>query len=248
MYKVLVIGESCVDNFVYGISERKSPEGNGPVFLPKNETYSDGMSYNVSNNLAAMGVDVDIITNTEEIIKRRYVNIDTNELYLRVDEHDKVSRYNKSQLPTYINDYSAILISDYDKGYLTESDIEYISSIHPFVIIDTKKILGMWCQNLKFIKLNRFEYEANIEYITKNENWIKEKLLITKDKDGVEWNGILFASLAKNVVDVSGAGDTFIAGFLTEYLKTNDIPKSIEFANKAAANVLSKRGVSVYSE
>ena len=35
MNKVLVIGESCVDVFVYGTSERKSPEGNAPVFLPK---------------------------------------------------------------------------------------------------------------------------------------------------------------------------------------------------------------------
>lgn len=248
MNKILVIGESCVDVFVYGISERKSPEGNAPVFLPKNETYSDGMSYNVSNNLAAMGNDVDIITNYEEIVKRRYVNIDTNELYLRVDEHDRVNRFNISELPTYIKDYKAILISDYDKGYLSESDIEYISTIHPFVVIDTKKKLGLWARNIKFIKLNRLEYKSNKEYIKENKHWLKEKLLITKDKDGVEWNGKTFPSQATTVVDVSGAGDTFIAGFLSEYLKSNDISKSIEFANKVAANVLSKRGVSVYSE
>jgi bifunctional ADP-heptose synthase (sugar kinase/adenylyltransferase) len=248
MDKVLVIGESCIDIFVYGISERKSPEGNAPVFLPKSETYSDGMSYNVSNNLAAMGVDVDIITNNEEIIKRRYVNIDTNELYLRVDEHDTVRRFNISELPTHIKDYQAILISDYDKGYLSESDIEYISTIHPFVIIDTKKKLGLWCRNLKFIKLNRLEYKNNKQYIKENKNWLKEKLLITKDKDGVEWNGNVFPSLATDVIDVSGAGDTFIAGFLSEFLKTSDVSKSIFFANKAAANVLSKKGVSVYNE
>lgn len=248
MNKVLVIGESCVDVFVYGISERKSPEGNAPVFLPKGETYSDGMAYNVSNNLAAMGVDVDIITNTEEIVKRRYVNIDTNDLYLRVDEHDRVRRFNISELPTYISDYKAILISDYDKGFLSESDIEYLSTIHPFVIIDTKKKLGLWARNIKFIKLNRLEYKNNKEYIKENKHWLKEKLIITKDKDGVEWNGKSFPSLATTIVDVSGAGDTFIAGFLSEYMNTKDVSQSIIFANKAAANVLSKKGVNVYSE
>jgi D-beta-D-heptose 7-phosphate kinase/D-beta-D-heptose 1-phosphate adenosyltransferase len=248
MNKVLVIGESCVDVFVYGISERKSPEGNGPVFLPKSEVYNDGMAYNVSNNLAAMGIDVDIITNTEEIVKRRYVNLETNDLYLRVDEHDKVRRFNISELPLYIKDYSAILISDYDKGFLSEGDIEYISTLHPLVIIDTKKKLGLWCRNIKFIKLNRLENKNNKEYIKENKHWLKEKLLITKDKDGVDWNGKNFPSLADNVVDVSGAGDTFIAGFVSEFLKTNNVDKSIFFANKAAANVLSKKGVSVYSE
>jgi hypothetical protein len=37
MSKVLVIGESCTDIFIYGTSERKSPEGKGPVFIPKYE-------------------------------------------------------------------------------------------------------------------------------------------------------------------------------------------------------------------
>ena len=35
--KVLVIGEVCTDIFRYGITSRKSPEGNGPVFLPIDE-------------------------------------------------------------------------------------------------------------------------------------------------------------------------------------------------------------------
>ena len=62
MSKVLVIGESCTDIFIYGKSNRKSPEGNGPVFIPTKEVYGAGMAGNSSNNLASMGVDVDLFS------------------------------------------------------------------------------------------------------------------------------------------------------------------------------------------
>ena len=45
--------------------------------------------------------------------------------------------------------------------------------------------------------------------------------------------------------DVSGAGDTFMAGLVVEYCKTDDIIKSIKFANKCASEVVTHRGVSV---
>ena len=63
MSKVLVIGESCTDIFIYGKSNRKSPEGNGPVFIPTKEVYGAGMAGNSSNNLASIGVDVDLFSN-----------------------------------------------------------------------------------------------------------------------------------------------------------------------------------------
>jgi sugar/nucleoside kinase (ribokinase family) len=47
--------------------------------------------------------------------------------------------------------------------------------------------------------------------------------------------------------DVSGAGDTFTAGFTTEYLKTNDIYKSIEYGNKCAGQVVKQKGVTIFN-
>ena len=52
--KVLVIGESCTDIFVYGTSKRKSPEGKGPVFIPTKEVYGVGMAANTANNLGSI--------------------------------------------------------------------------------------------------------------------------------------------------------------------------------------------------
>ena len=44
--------------------------------------------------------------------------------------------------------------------------------------------------------------------------------------------------------DVSGAGDTFLSGLVSEYLLTKDIKKSIIFAQQCATIVVQKPGVS----
>lgn len=245
MSKVLIIGENCIDIFVYGYSKRKSPEGEGMVFTPTKEVYADGMAYNTANNIVAMGLDIDIITNSEEIIKRRYLDDETNYLFLRVDENDKVERYNIKKLPD-LSQYGAVLISDYDKGFLTEGDIAYIADNHPLVIVDTKKKLGDWCNDIRFIKINRTEYLNNAEIIAQNKLWLEEKLLITLDKEGTLHKGIRYPAEIVDVVDICGAGDTFIAGFTKTYLETYDVNKSIVFANKAASVVIQKKGVGIY--
>jgi len=243
-YKVLVIGESCTDIFIYGTSERKSPEGKGPVFIPISETYGAGMAANVANNLGAMGLDVDIYSDAGNIIKSRYVNKDTNELYLRVDEGDMVNRIKISELPN-LNNYNAVVISDYCKGFLSEEDIDTIASTHPLVILDTKKKLGDWCKNISFIKINRLEWEHNKDVIRDND-WLFDKIICTLDKTGTAYKHTTYPVKPIKNADVSGAGDTFVAGFITKYLNTNDIGQSIEWANHCAGEVVKEKGVSVF--
>jgi|1_EtaG_2_1085319.scaffolds.fasta_scaffold35282_3 sugar/nucleoside kinase (ribokinase family) len=43
--------------------------------------------------------------------------------------------------------------------------------------------------------------------------------------------------------DVSGAGDTFIAGLVRGYLDTQDIESAIEFAQKCTTHVVQQHGV-----
>jgi sugar/nucleoside kinase (ribokinase family) len=45
------------------------------------------------------------------------------------------------------------------------------------------------------------------------------------------------------VKDVSGAGDTFLAGLVSTFIHTKDIDKSIKFANKCATEAVSQKGV-----
>ncbi|NBU82448.1 MAG: hypothetical protein EBS55_12445, partial [Flavobacteriaceae bacterium] len=56
--KVLVIGERCNDIFIYGTSDRKSPEGKGPVFIPEEIVTNQGMAANTAANLKSMGLVV----------------------------------------------------------------------------------------------------------------------------------------------------------------------------------------------
>ncbi len=246
MSKILVIGESCTDIFVYGTSERKSPEGNGPVFVPISETYGLGMASNVANNLKAMGAETDIFSDNGSIVKTRYVNRDTNELYLRVDENDSVNRVDISKLAN-ISQYDAIIISDYCKGFLTEEDISNIASLHHLVILDTKKKLGDWCKDLAFIKVNRLEWAGSKDVIRDNE-WLFDKIICTLDKKGTTYKHITYPVIPIENADVSGAGDTFISGFVVKYLETNDIGKSIEWGNYCAGEVVKQKGVSVFKK
>ena len=244
MNKVLVIGESCTDVFIYGTSERKSPEGKGPVFVPYHEVYGAGMAANTANNLSSMGVDVDMYSDNGDIIKSRYVNKDTNELYLRVDEGDVVDRIKISELPD-LKKYNAVVISDYCKGFLDEEDIHTIASMHPLVILDTKKKLGDWCKNVTYIKINRLEWEVSKDVIRDNE-WLFDKIICTLDKTGTAYKHTTYAVKPVENADVSGAGDTFTAGFVKKYLETNDIGKSIEWGNHCAGEVVKEKGVSVF--
>jgi D-beta-D-heptose 7-phosphate kinase/D-beta-D-heptose 1-phosphate adenosyltransferase len=243
--KVLVIGESCTDVFIYGTSKRKSPEGNGPVFEPTQEIYGRGMAENTALNLSSMAVDVDIFSDNGSITKTRYVNETTNELYLRVDENDSVERINIYDLPDFVS-YDAIVISDYCKGFLTEDDIAQISKLHKLVILDTKKHLGDWCKDVTFIKINRFEAQNNHDIILENK-WLEDKIIITLDGNGASYKGKVIKTKKIENADVSGAGDTFVAGFVARYLNCQNVEESIEWANHCAGEVVKKKGVSVFT-
>ena len=72
--KILVIGDSCKDIFIYGKVKRLAPEAPVPVFNPIEEKINDGMAKNVSNNIEALGVEVLVATNHNTIRKIRYVD------------------------------------------------------------------------------------------------------------------------------------------------------------------------------
>jgi bifunctional ADP-heptose synthase (sugar kinase/adenylyltransferase) len=93
-----------------------------------------------------------------------------------------------------------------------------------------------------FIKVNKSEYMNNKVIADNN----KEKFLITKGKEGVTHNDRIFNSPnPQDTIDVSGAGDTFMASFTLKYLITNNLEESIMYANNVCANVVNKKGVSL---
>ena len=240
--KILVIGDSCTDIFKYGKVERIAPEAPVPIIVPERETSNPGMAGNVVANLKALGAEVDFVTNETEIRKIRYVCSKYNHLLLRVDENDRCESIDASFLPEI--EYDAVVISDYCKGFLLDDDIEFITQNTTIpTFLDTKKILGEWAHNVDFIKINYHEYERNLEVLL-NDNILQNKTIVTRGKYGCDYQGKNYPTQEVPVKDVSGAGDTFLAGLVVEYARSKDIDKAIEFAQECTTIVVQKSGVS----
>ena len=249
--KVLVIGDSCQDIFVYGDITRISPEAPIPVFVPSHTEKNDGMARNVSHNVEALEMHISTITNKNGIVKRRYVDNRSGQMVLRVDEHDYCERIDKKVLETirnnkckpHFNDVTkvdAIIISDYCKGFLEEDDIQFICENNKNVFVDTKKKLGKWIEFADFIKINELEYKKNHEILS---NGFEDKLVVTLGSRGCRYRNTVYSVPEVPVKDVSGAGDTFLAALVRGYLDTQDIEKAINFAQKCTTLVVQKHGV-----
>ena len=240
--RILVIGDNCIDVFRYGKVTRIAPEAPVPIIIPEREISNPGMAGNVVANLKALGAEVEFITNKEEIRKIRYVCSKYNHLLLRIDENDTCEKIDIVSFKTGV--FDAVIISDYCKGFLTEEDIEIISkSFDCPIFLDTKKILGEWAYNIDFIKINYHEYEYNKE-VLENNLILKNKTIVTRGKYGCEYQGKNFPTVDVPVKDISGAGDTFIAGLVVEYIRSKMIETSINFAQKCTTTVIQKSGVS----
>jgi bifunctional ADP-heptose synthase (sugar kinase/adenylyltransferase) len=245
--KVLVIGDSCEDRFTYGKSHRLCPDIPAPVFLPNKDVVNSGMAGNVYENLRGFGLKCDLITNTEKIIKQRYIDEKTNHTFLRVDTRDRVNRVKFTPSDIQRENYEAIVVADYGKGFLTQDDISILCSINDNVFLDTKKIIGTWCKDAAFIKINTPEFEA-IKGSIDIRGWVN-KLIVTLGDRGcmfMKEEGFNYYPTKKvDVFDLSGAGDTFQAALVAEYLETKDIDKAIQYANDRACEVVQKKGVTI---
>ena len=250
--RVLLIGDSCTDVYVYGDVKRLNPEAPVPILEPKREDSSKGMAWNVFDNLKAFGLSVFMLTNEEKIIKTRYIHEKSNQQILRVDDEPEIKPLPYE--PPFITDrsayhrpphkappkewYDVMVISDYNKGYVTQEKLfELVEWFEGPVFIDTKK---RYVPDGCYVKLNDLEYD---KLETKSDN-----IIITRGDEGTEYKGKLYPAEKVKVFDVVGAGDTFLAALTYGYLKYGTIEEAIPLANKAAAVAVSHRGTYVLTE
>ena len=239
---ILVIGETCRDVFVYCDSNRLCPEAPVPVLNIADQRENPGMAGNVRRNIESLsGKIVDITTNKNwyEIAKTRYVHKESNHMFFRVDTTQLIPRIDLNSIDF---DHDLIAISDYNKGFLLEEDIKYICSNHKNVFIDTKKILGDWANDARFIKINDYKYKNSEKFITEN---LSEKIIHTMGGRGCEFRNRKYQTKKVEVKDLSGAGDTFMAGLVVKFMETDDIDLSIKYANECASKVVTQKGVAV---
>jgi bifunctional ADP-heptose synthase (sugar kinase/adenylyltransferase) len=162
-------------------------------------------------------------------------------MFIRVDENDKSDQfYRNISLSNAIHNSDVVIVSDYNKGFLSENDLLEIGKLSKLSILDSKKKLSEdIIHSYTFVKMNESEYKQNIHLSDKS------NIIVTLGSKGCMFNGEIYESPSpKETIDVSGAGDTFTSSFILKYYETKDIKQSLIFANQIASIVVSKRGVS----
>ena len=227
-----MLGDTCTDKYVYGTIDRLSPEAPVPVFVPKYEENRRGMAGNVEENLKALGCDVSLLT-LEGGTKTRFIDERSNQHVMRLDQDAKGGPI---ELATAIPPiYDAVVISDYNKGCISYELVEQVlQQFRGPVFIDTKKTDLARFEGA-FVKINSLENSLA--------KTLPSQIIVTLGKQGCEYAGQVYSAPQVEVADVCGAGDTFLAALVYQFLTTNQIPEALLFANRAAAVTVKHMGV-----
>jgi D-beta-D-heptose 7-phosphate kinase/D-beta-D-heptose 1-phosphate adenosyltransferase len=230
-FQILLIGDSCIDEYQYGTVDRISPEAPVPIFKYLRSEEKPGMVYNVRNNLEKLGCHVTLLTR-DPSRKIRLIDSRTGHHITRIDRDVlavpvDIIRFSSS-------DYDAIVISDYDKGTVTYELVEdLIKNSNCPVYIDTKK-KDLARFEGAFVKINSLEKSLAISFPT--------ELIVTLGKNGARYKDTTFPSPSIEVTDVCGAGDTFLAAMVYFHLVSCNMNLAIPLANKASAITVQKIG------
>lgn len=276
MLKVLVIGDTIIDHYVYGSVDRVNPEAPHSVVLDyMSESFSLGGATNVANNIAKLcpeaavhfyGPTSDMISDmlTDEgifsddevthkddeiLLKTRFVS--SNHHLLRVDRNKKY-RLTSSKFEDRLfekiaqNDYDLIVMSDYDKGTITSQMSKKIFAGDIPVLFDVKKRYNLPFRDPTnnenvILKANRHEFrqEVPVDVVFSVKAVVETRghegfCIHTNSGDAVKSKPLDEVG----VVDVVGAGDTFLAGMAAKFLQSGNFDplELAEFGNKCAAH------------
>lgn len=172
-----------------------------------------------------------------------------------------------NQFNQTIDTFDIVLFSDYGKGVLTQTLCqELIATANKKgkkVLVDPKgkdysKYKGAYlltpnkkeAQEATNIKINN-EASLNVALVKLKEIASLEVSMITLSEDGIAFlqnNEVsIKPTVAREVYDVTGAGDTVLASLGYALALENDLASSVEFANLAAGVVVGKLGSATVS-
>jgi len=230
-FKILLIGDDCVDVYQYGTVDRISPEAPVPVFKYSNEVSKPGMAANVKANLEALGCDVSYM-HGDTSTKTRLIDSRSKQQIVRIDNDVTSKPIDFTNIP---ESFDAVVISDYNKGTVTYELIEGIrKNYHGPIFVDTKKTDLARLEGC-VVKIN--SVENSLIKTTCSD------LIVTLGKDGARYKDITYPAEPVEVADVCGAGDTFLAALTWQYVRLNSMESAIEYAVRASAVTVQHIGV-----
>lgn len=271
--QILVLGDSFLDIYEFGDCTRISQEAPVPIVKidhSKTKTVPGGAA-NVASNVRSLGAFCTLVTYTgddkngrllEDLLEDRGVYVEVihpekfrtitkkrilaqNQQIVRIDDEDHAQYVcPTSNMKKQIAESDAVIISDYGKNFWTYGLAKYViktaQEFNKLVVVDCKPKTAFWYRGANWFTPNEKERTEAFDDLG--------DLLITKGAKGITWDSIEGVghvdAIKKEVVDVSGAGDTVIAAFTLALVSGVEIKEAVEFANKAAGVVVGKQGTS----
>lgn len=188
-----------------------------------------------------------------------------NQQIVRVD-HETIIPINKDveekllkQLPSLLDGVEAVALSDYGKGFLSEAILKELISLARargiFIIADPKGNDFSRYHNVNLLKPNAKEaFEASHSAATLDDAALRifdktgvDYVMVTRSEEGIslfEKNQPRqdFPVVAKQVKDVTGAGDTVLAMLTLAIANGLPLPIAIQFSNVAAGIAIEQFG------
>ncbi|MFN3603561.1 MAG: D-glycero-beta-D-manno-heptose-7-phosphate kinase [Leptonema sp. (in: bacteria)] len=294
--KILVIGDFMLDEYIYGVVERISPEAPVPIIEEVRRNHIPGGAGNVLCNLRSLGVQVyasgiigkdiegEILKNKifeYDITPKNFLLIETqrpttrktriiasHQQVCRLDREDKIpinkNEFNQllEKIEKIIQEVDGIIISDYDKGVVIPEFIERILELTKQyripIAVDPQVTHFGYYQNVFIITPNHHEAGRFLGRKLISDKEIEEAgkeilnklncqyVLITRGDKGmslISKNDVFHISAtAKEVFDVTGAGDTVISVLMAAYCSGVEIEYATELSNYAAGIVVGRLG------
>jgi D-beta-D-heptose 7-phosphate kinase/D-beta-D-heptose 1-phosphate adenosyltransferase len=288
---IAVVGDIMIDAYIWGSSNRVSPEAPVVVVNSKEQTFRLGGAGNVARNLKALNAKVSLFSvigddENAKILKSLIKDFNSNlveekgrvttkklrimaskQQVLRVDEEITKTILQETQdkilkdIQNSIDSFDAIVISDYAKGVVTKELSQKIIKLAKRnsipILIDPKGSDYSKYRGATLITPNKKEaiIATNIDIKDKKSIYkaikkLKDELeleygLITLSEDGIailDDEFFIVPTVAKEVYDVTGAGDTVLSAIAIAFANGFDIKSAAMFANSAAAVVVAKVG------
>ena len=297
--RVVVIGDIMIDRYLYGDTERLSPEAPVPVVTVRDRSAKLGGAANVAANVASMGAscllvgtvgdDGDGAAIRQELVVARLDGrhvvtiagrpttsktriIARSQQIVRIDDEvdalldgPDLERVIRSAADA-LADADALLLEDYNKGALAPALITEVMALARRrgipVIVDPKYRQFFAYAGATVFKPNRRELESALGAAVdlQNRNALPEvlvrlkvdNLLVTLGADGMllvtkDGGSLRIPSIARQVYDVSGAGDTVTAWLGTALAAGASLAEAAQLANYAAGVEVGKPGVATVS-
>jgi rfaE bifunctional protein kinase chain/domain len=195
------------------------------------------------------------------IVKLRVIG--RQQQLIRVDfeeaPNDEVLQDKLTQFQQIVDDCDVLILSDYAKGSLVNiaAMIQAARALNKIILVDPKGSDFSRYAGATILTPNKSELRQVIGQ-WRNEDELTQKaqqlrkdlslqaLLLTRSEEGMslytESEVLHFPTLAREVFDVSGAGDTVIACLAAMLAEGRDLPEAVALANRAGGIVVAKLG------